>query len=251
MTTVDSGPRRLVGDPDAPAVLRDLLVRARDDVPSPTALGAVATHLSVSAAQAASASAPVAMAGTATWLGVPGKVLLSTVLMGAVVGGSLYLTRTQSPRPTTSLALAPTQGPSRQATHLDTDVPPTARARKRQPKRPRAASQQNPAEVKPPPPKNAVASVDLQEVRLIDAARRILVSDATAALSLLQQHRERFPQGALTEEREVLAVESLLGLGRRDEARVRATAFLADFPTSVQRRRLEAALARAAIEIRP
>jgi hypothetical protein len=53
------------------------------------------------------------------------------------------------------------------------------------------------------------------------------------ALSLVAEHRRRFPNGRLTEEREALRVRSLAGAGRPDEA-ARAAALFADrFPRSV------------------
>jgi hypothetical protein len=69
-------------------------------------------------------------------------------------------------------------------------------------------------------------------------ARETLGRSPAAALALLERHRQTYPRGALVEEREVLAVEALLRLGRRARAESRAQAFLERFPSSAYRRRL-------------
>lgn len=58
-------------------------------------------------------------------------------------------------------------------------------------------------------------------------------TDATAALALLAEHRRRFPDGRLAEEREGLRVRALASAGRREEARRAAAAFAKRFPRSV------------------
>ena len=49
----------------------------------------------------------------------------------------------------------------------------------------------------------------------------------------------RYPGGALVQEREVIAISALAAMGRSGEARARAQRFLAAFPRSAHRRRLE------------
>lgn len=80
------------------------------------------------------------------------------------------------------------------------------------------------------------------EVHLLQRAREALTSDAATALTLTQLHAARFPSGALGQEREVVAIQALVQLGRRDEARARAARFLSAFPGSAHRPRLEALL---------
>jgi RNA polymerase sigma-70 factor (ECF subfamily) len=71
------------------------------------------------------------------------------------------------------------------------------------------------------------------ETRLLEAAQRELASGrAASALSLLEEHRQRFPSGALTEERTAARVLSLCALGRVEEARRSAEAFVAASPRS-------------------
>ncbi|NVB36858.1 hypothetical protein G6O69_03390 [Pseudenhygromyxa sp. WMMC2535] len=57
-----------------------------------------------------------------------------------------------------------------------------------------------------------------EELALLRAAERARASDPAAALATLERHRERFPDSALTPEREVLRLELLCDLGREREA---------------------------------
>lgn len=82
------------------------------------------------------------------------------------------------------------------------------------------------------------------ETNVIDMARSALARGrASAALEAIEQHQRRFARGQLAEDRESLAVEALVTLGRGDEARRRAEAFRRRWPDGVYRARVDAALA--------
>ncbi len=68
---------------------------------------------------------------------------------------------------------------------------------------------------------------------LIEDARRALPTDPSRALNLAMQHERT--QGGLVEERDLVIIEALLRLGRRDDARPYATRFLRVFPASAHR----------------
>ncbi len=74
-------------------------------------------------------------------------------------------------------------------------VPDLARDRATRPTRPEAD-----------PATDALA----QEMRLVHEARIQLEADPGAALDLLEQHRTRFPEGALAEEREAYAILAMV-----------------------------------------
>lgn len=80
------------------------------------------------------------------------------------------------------------------------------------------------------------------EMRLVGEARALAATDPSGALQLLDQHRARFPRGALREEREVYAIEALVGIAHTDEAERRYHEFRADFPESTFLARLERAM---------
>lgn len=79
-----------------------------------------------------------------------------------------------------------------------------------------------------------------RESALLQRAQSALVSDPARALALTEQHRRSFPSGALSEEREAIAIQALRGLGREPEARARAARFETKYPNSVHRSRVQA-----------
>ena len=72
----------------------------------------------------------------------------------------------------------------------------------------------------------------LREAELLEKARADISRDPASSLRSLDQHREGFGDGQLTAERELLAIDALARQGRSAEARARAAAFLARFPSS-------------------
>jgi hypothetical protein len=91
----------------------------------------------------------------------------------------------------------------------------------------------------------ARAGSDLARERaLLDVARASAARGEPAdVLAQVARHRQQFPQGKLSEEREALAIRALLSLGRQQEARARANAFRAAYPNSFLAPVLEAAAA--------
>jgi len=78
---------------------------------------------------------------------------------------------------------------------------------------------------------------------LLEGARRALGRGAVdAALVDLDKHARTYPEGYLTEEREVLSVRALALAGRRESAERRAAAFRRTFPRSIQLEALARAL---------
>lgn len=67
---------------------------------------------------------------------------------------------------------------------------------------------------------------------MIDEARRALRSNAARALALTERCAEEFPSGAAATERNVIAIEALVRLGRAQEARARLETFEAVHPSS-------------------
>ena len=78
------------------------------------------------------------------------------------------------------------------------------------------------------------------EIQLLQRAQDALGGSPARALALLDQHAARFPGAGLGQEREVIAIDALVRLGRAEEARARAAAFAARFPRSAHLRRLDA-----------
>jgi hypothetical protein len=121
----------------------------------------------------------------------------------------------------------PSAPPAVQATAPARPRPPEARATRPAP--PPAAAPEAPA---------SPASAGDEELELLQAAMSAPTS--AQSLALVEQHVARFPASALAQEREVLAVQALSSLGRREEARTRAASFRERWPTSTHLLRLEA-----------
>src|SRR6185436_6341045 len=60
--------------------------------------------------------------------------------------------------------------------------------------------------------------------------RRVASSDPRRALTLADEGAHQFPNGFFSQEREAIAITSLLRLGRDADARARAERFLARYP---------------------
>jgi hypothetical protein len=58
-------------------------------------------------------------------------------------------------------------------------------------------------------------------------------------LRLCSEHAKHHPRGALSQERDVLIIEALVGLGRTVEASARAEQFRRAYPGSSHLRRIE------------
>jgi hypothetical protein len=77
------------------------------------------------------------------------------------------------------------------------------------------------------------------EASLLYRAKQATRLDRQAAFRMLALHAEYFPNGALVEEREVLAIDLLRRMGRAAEAKERAARFLERFPASNYRNAVE------------
>jgi hypothetical protein len=89
---------------------------------------------------------------------------------------------------------------------------------------------------------------ETEELRLLARAQRALALDPAFALTLAHEHQRRFPGGSMDQEREVIAVNALLNLGRAGEARERAERFARDHAGSAYATRMQSILSRAAAQ---
>lgn len=94
----------------------------------------------------------------------------------------------------------------------------------------------------PAPSVSAPGAGSGEELTLVARAQSALANSPALALSLASEHEERFAQGVLVQERELVAIDALLRLGRRSEAEGRALRFHRQFPGSVHGRRIDVLL---------
>jgi hypothetical protein len=254
----DDDPRRFL-DPrsNAPDLVRRALESARIQGPSASDLARLATRLPTSGG---GGGAPPA---TPPLLPPPVPSVISGVIVGAVLGvatlgvgfglqssGAEPLDR--SPRPILTTAQIAETRP----------IPPIPSAPVTPVRVPRPAPSSSDAA----PPLNASAgaipsamadvpfapNVDVvggipgaagdgeTEVHLLERARVDLSTTPAHALALTEEDAARFPAGGLRQERDLLAIEALQKLGRNAAAQERAAHFVAMFPGSAHRQRIEA-----------
>lgn len=109
----------------------------------------------------------------------------------------------------------------------------------REPVRPPA---RNSAAEPPSEPSSRFVPGSRDEFALLARAQSALAPNPGLALALASDHERNFPNGALVQERELVAISALLRLGRRTEAVGRAARFHQQFPTSVHGRRIDVLL---------
>ncbi len=255
----------------APSPVARLLESAADDAPSPVALGKLSARLAAAgllgpgvgpggggdggggAPHAPSpASHPVGpsqVVPTAAGLAKPvaavsAKVLLFGAVGAAAIGvggfqaGRVVERRAQEERREAEalVAVKPPE-PVAPAPAPVVKVPP-APAPEPEPVKP-AAPVVKPA---PKPVPAETVNPDQEAELLTKALAASGQKDWAAALDAAEQHARRFPHGTLAQEREMIAIEALLGLSRRPEAIKRAEAFRKAWPTSTHLVRLNTLL---------
>lgn len=91
-----------------------------------------------------------------------------------------------------------------------------------------------PAEPQPPLKVADELQRDSPEERLVleRARSQLAQGHAAAALTTLEQHHARFPEGRLTEERQALRVTAWLAVDQPEHARTALQALARDFPHS-------------------
>ncbi len=255
MTKADD-PKRLVEERGTPAPLRDALRLARRG-PDATSVSRMAGALGLAPPLAPPPVPPpsgLALAtGGGSALGVAG---ITAIVVTGIGAGTLFFAR-PDPVPTPSVeppvavvaSAAIERSPSSEEPAALVGEPeravkpaPSVRRRKLEPEvsapePPPSAAAQPPSPESPPAD---AASRLREEALLVRSAERLLGSEPARALALTEERRRRFPGGALAQEAEVVAIEALLKLGRREDAAARAKTFEASHPGSVHARRLRA-----------
>jgi RNA polymerase sigma-70 factor (ECF subfamily) len=84
----------------------------------------------------------------------------------------------------------------------------------------------------------------VSEVVLLEGAQDALARNPALALADCDDLARRFPHGLLDQEREVVAIDALVRLGRHDDANARAAKFAVAHPGSTHQRRIDAILGR-------
>ena len=231
-------PVRLDLSDDAPAGAIEALRMARGDAPDAARLAAIEANVLMKIAPPAGGGGGGGTGGSS--LSPMAKVGAVALAAGAAVVAVVLATRSQSPRPGALEEAVPAEN-ARPAAKLP--EPPTLPV-EALPDAPAPVSPRRPAALPTASLAPDPADRERAEVALLDRAQASLPVSPADTLARCDEHGRRFATGTLVQEREVLAIDALLRLGRRDEAEARAARFRQSFPRSGHLRRVEALLAR-------
>ena len=252
----------------SPASLRRLLRAGRSEVPDPERLRGVATRLgfgTVAPPATPGVAAKTSAAGGLTIAASSSAKVGALVLLVLAAGGGLLATRNRTmPLTAAAMPAASTSAEGPQSPLLPPADAVIEPASVEEPPLAQRTAQLGSAQavVRTKPAITRYASVSPSSVQgvapaasvvvappaveteagLVQQAQRALADNPTRALELADRADDRFPSGALVQEREVVAIEALVQLGRHDDARARAGHFLRRFPGSVHQRHIETLL---------
>jgi hypothetical protein len=210
--TSTSEPMRLL-DESASSLERSLLGAGKSYASSAQTRAKVLAGLGLAAGSTAllTGSAAASTVAKLTW----GKLLIGVSLVGAVTAVPIGYYALNHPAP-------PAKAP------VPHSIAPTAA---------------DPVAVPDAPAATHAATLSA-ELGALDRARLSLTGgDARRALDALDAYDRRFPSGRLQLEAEVLRIDALAKLGRKDAARQRAETFLRRHPNSVLATRVRAHVA--------
>ncbi|WP_394832740.1 hypothetical protein LVJ94_40180 [Pendulispora rubella] len=217
-------------DPIAPDIAALLDAERHYDAESPARQGRVLEHLAATTAALAPAAPPTPSPLPKAILKTKLAVATAAAVVGAMGGGVVGYRLGERARPPAPVVSAPATAITAEVAPSvvvpDAAVPPAPSA---PPPQASAARPPAPARAK----KEDSADTLAVELSLVQMARAALArGNYAAALDATEQHARTFPKGHLTEERESLAIQALVGAGRDAEARARAARFRAKYPQS-------------------
>ncbi|MFO0661560.1 MAG: hypothetical protein U0165_17265 [Polyangiaceae bacterium] len=233
----------------------------------PPAAVTVASSTSAAAAKATASAAPKVATAATSWVAKLTSIkVVSTFVIGVAVGSTaVYVGSPSSSSPgtapsssTSSMAArgsmsTPRDLPTRQPVSSLASAEPSASVELVAPAEVASGSASAaPTAVAPSVPTSVIASPLgsaplsasvsragepsapslADEARALERAEELLRKDPSAALEAADAHAKQQPSGELAQEREIVAIEALVRLGRRAEASARVDAFAAKFPSS-------------------
>lgn len=228
-------PRSLKDDPEATPMLLGLLDQARReeglDVPAVERLVA-----RVDALGPVPAKAPPSIHKALVFVGV-------SVAVVALLTAAFFLTQVESPPTQPAQPVEPREPQGELEVHApEVEVPEVEVPEVEVPEV--EAPEVEAPEVEGPLAQPSRDVNEGSEGALLLAARRALLSaNPTRALALTREHERRFAEGAMEEEREVIAMEALLRVGQTERAEARRARFNTRHPSSPYRSRVDALFA--------
>lgn len=204
----------------------------------------LAQRLAASGAFMSESSAPVAARTSRGYLLRPKLYPLVVLGVGALSAWQMHSFGQATPRPSPMATQVVLPAPPEVST-----VEPLSVAVETLPALPPSPSHSSEAPARPVTQRTTTSSSTRRpkarpddEFAFIRSAEAALESSPSRALASAEEHARTFPSGQFVQEREVIAVDALTRLGRTDEAKRRANAFLLRFPRTPYLSRLERAL---------
>ena len=243
----DDAPVRLVEDPNASPALRSMVSQARGELPTSEEMEGFSQRVNAAIAAGLRPSVTAAPRARGSMLAAPsGKALLGTVVLAVSAAGILsfgFGARGNVHQAASALAPLTSKSPVVASASLafssasfvsPIGTSPNNAATAVALTQPHAQARSRGAAVDAVPNK--------LESALLESARAVLRTDPKRALQLTEEHEKRFPNGHLSQEREVIAIDALNRLGKRDAAKSRGAAFGQRFPDSAHQPRLQQSL---------
>jgi hypothetical protein len=185
--------------------------------------------------------APAPLAGAAAGIGPRLLPLLGAFVIGGAAGAGAHAIATP---PQVVYVDRPALAPPAAAKVDEPAVTAPAIVREPEPAADAAAAPTEAPRSSASPSASSDAALAAERA-LLDVGRTALGrSDGAHALEAAARHAREFPRGQLSEEREAIAVQALVKLGRRAEAEARGERFRQRYPNSVLMPVIDAALAR-------
>jgi hypothetical protein len=238
-----SDPKYLTDDgADATDFERELLQAAQEVGLSAQEKQAIWASVALQALPAAplnpTAAPSIAPGGAAAKAGASLSPLLKGLLvllgLGGISAGIYELRRAPagapSPPPNAVVKAAAAPASAAAASPSDSATPSLATAAESAPSSASAPSAS--VAVHDASPVESKSALREESVAVLEIRRTLRAGDAAGALHLLDQARQRFPHGALSQEREALSIEALAKSGSHDAAARQADAFLRAHPKS-------------------
>jgi hypothetical protein len=222
-------PKRLRSDSRSPEAV--LLRSAPELEPPPAAQGEVWRRLqampAISATSAAHAAAASKVAAKTAWIGLlkwGAVVAIGVPVIGVATYSAVHAGTHVAPSPRITESTAPSS--------LESEAPLPPPSPVPEPETTGVGARQAPSPLEHASRTGAIPPSALRaEAAMLAIARgRLSAGDYRAALDDVTKLGARFPHGALVQEREVVAIGALAGMGDRQALVARATAFLQRYP---------------------
>ncbi len=266
---IDRSEPHSIDHESTPKLLRDYVRATRRSGPDDTAIERLSSRLATAGVLPTPASNPTAAPGSGRRLANHKLAVVAIVVSAGLVlswratqtelatetnasaaasslaPSSLNRSATAQPaRPTEPAAVHSAEEPKTAAVSVDdlpAAFPPVASASASVTRAAPRTGASSYGENAAPQPQNA-APQPPTELELVKRAQAALVSSPERALAITREQARAYPSGEFVQEREVIEVEALSRLGRKEEARRRAVAFVLRFPQTPYTPRLEIAV---------